>query len=337
MKNNFDENSLGVNNLDVSKLEYRKKNKNYKYIIIFYNKITLLTKQIEFLFRSKFVNQELYIENMCLLNDVKNKVNNFEDLLKKKRNIKNNIENSINEINVLLEDICSNIGSENCNSVIDIYVNVSDFLETKNSHYKQLFNLYNDNFTPTSSKVISDTDKFLKKHNITNNDNPVIIKLIESSKANQLVEKINGSTIVFLIEKNKLVYINGYFNKDSLNIFKNLYEYKEKKNIIQEKIDHVDIPTDFKEKYLEQLSLRDFILYTPDEIINIVKSDYNEFLNYKNKSLSALIKEFIKSNIEKQRRIIILFLISEQEYQFTAHIIFDLITDKTFLSESQYL
>jgi len=36
------------------------------------------------------VNQELYIENMCLLNDVKNKVNNFEDLLKKKKNIKNN-------------------------------------------------------------------------------------------------------------------------------------------------------------------------------------------------------------------------------------------------------
>jgi hypothetical protein len=74
-----------------------------------------------------------------------------------------------------------------------------------------------------------------------------------------------------------------------------------------------------------------------DEIIDMIKTDYNQFISYKNKSLSILIKEFIKSSIEKQRRIIILFLISEQEYQFTAHIIFDLITDKTFLSESQYL
>ena len=45
----------------------------------------------------------------------------------------------------------------------------------------------------------------------------------------------------------------------------------------------------------------------------------------------------MKSSIDKQRRILILFLISDQESQFTAHIIFDLITDKSFLSGSQYI
>ena len=35
--------------------------------------------------------------------------------------------------------------------------------------------------------------------------------------------------------------------------------------------------------------------------------------------------------------IIIFFLISDEESQFTAHIIFDLIADKTFLYDSQYL
>jgi ATP-dependent Lon protease len=315
----------------------KKKNRNYRYVINFYSKITLLTRQIEFLFRNKIVCQDFYIENMSLLNDSKNRVIHFEDLLKKKRNIKSSIENNIKEINVLLEDVCSNIGSDSCHSIIDIFTDLNEFIDNKDINYRELLSLYNDNFTPLSCKLVIDYDKFIKKHNIQNITLPIVIKLIEGTKTNQLFEKINGATIVIILDKNRLLYINGYFNKDSLNIFKNLYEFKEKTNIIQEKIEYVEIPNDFKEKYLEQISLRDFILYTPDEIINIVKTDYNEFLNYKNKSLSALIKEFIKSNIEKQRRIIILFLISEQEYQFTAHIIFDLITDKSFLSESQYL
>lgn len=315
----------------------KKKSRNFRYVINFYSKITLLTRQIECLFRNKFVSQELYIENMCLLNDIKNRVINFEEILKKKRNTKIQIENNIKEINLLLENVCFNIGSNSCHSIIDIYTDFDDFINSKDNNYKELLNLYNDNFNPISCKLITDVDKFLKKYTVQNTGLPIVIKLIEGSKSNQLFEKINGATIIIILDKNKLLYINGYFNKDSLNIFKNLYEFKEKTNVIQEKIEYLEIPIDFKEKYLEQISLRDFILYTPDEIINIVKSDYTEFLNCKNKSLSALIKEFIKSNIEKQRRIIILFLISDQEYQFTAHIIFDLITDKTFLSESQYL
>ena len=53
----------------------------------------------------------------------------------------------------------------------------------------------------------------------------------------------------------------------------------------------------------------------------------------KNKSLSLLVKEFIKMNPEKQRKMLILFLIHDQESQFTAHIIYDLLTDQTFLFE----
>ena len=107
--------------------------------------------------------------------------------------------------------------------------------------------------------------------------------------------------------------------------------------MINEQLEYIDVIQDFKDKYIEQLSLRDFIINTPKEIVEFVKNDYNDFISYKNKSLSLLIKDFIKSSLEKQRKIIILFLISDEESQFTAHIIFDLITDKTFLAESQYL
>jgi endopeptidase La len=317
-------------------MEKKKNNKYHKSIFLFYKKITLLNNQLEFLFKNKFMIQEIYMDKMLILNEIHNKIINLEEISLKKRPSKVIIENLIKEINSDIEINGLKIGSVNSKETLDLFISSDDFLSDKSIEYKDLFELLNNYFIPLSCNMTIENDKFIKKHDIKNFNLPIVHKLLDYSKVNSLIERINGASIIFLVN-NKIIYINGYFNKDSLNIFKNYGEYKEKINIILEKMEYIEAPTDFKEKYIDQISLRDFILYTPEEIINIFKSDYNDFLSYKNKSLSSLIKEFIKSNIEKQRRIITLFLISDQEYQFTAHIIFDLITDKSFLVESQNL
>lgn len=317
-------------------MDKKKNNKYHKSVFSFYKKITLLNNHLEFLFKNKFMMQEIYMDKMLILNDIQNKITSLEELTLKKRQNKSNIEDLTKEINDDLEKNGLKTGSVNCKETLDLFTSVDDFLNSKSIEYKDLFELLNNYFIPLSCNLITDTEKFIKKYELTNFNLPLVFRLLDYSKIHPLIERINGASIIFSLE-NKIIYINGYFNKDSLNIFKNYGEYKEKMNIILEKIEYIEAPYDFKEKYIEQISLRDFILYSPEEIINIFKSDYNEFLGYKNKSLSSLIKEFIKSNIEKQRRIITLFLISEQEYQFTAHIIFDLITDKSFLVESQNL
>jgi endopeptidase La len=272
---------------------------------------------------------------MYLLNELYIKINNIENINDKKN--KNIINDIINEVNKSLEKICNKIGSDNIKNILDIYLQYNDFIDNKSNDYINILEKYNEYFVPLSCNKINDVDKFIKNHNITNINIPIVTKIIDYSKSNSLLEKINGASIVFYIDKTKIIYINGYFKKDSLNIFKSLEEYKNKVNLIEEEINNLDIPSKFKEKYLEQLSLKDFIILEPEEISQLFKNDYNEFINYKNKSLSQLIKEFIKSNIEKQRKIILLLLISDDESQFTAHIIFDLITDKSFLSESYYL
>ncbi len=311
----------------------RKKNKN---IIIFFKKITLLNNQLENLFRHKYVNQDTYIEYMQNLNEIQDKILELETITLKKRPSKIMIENYVEEINKDLELFASHTASTNCIDTLDIYFDINEHLDKMNNEYKELFNLINDYFIPLSSVKVIDNDKFIKKHNITVFNIPIITKLIDSSKINSLMEKINGVSLIFN-NNNTCYYINGYFNKDSLCIFKNHSLFKEKIKKLYDKSEYLEMPIEFKDKYLEQLPLKDFILYSIDEILNIMKNDYNDFLNYKNKSLAVLIKEFVKSSIEKQRRIITLFLLSDQEYQFTAHIIFDLITDKSFLAESQYL
>jgi endopeptidase La len=313
-----------------------KKSKLNNIINNFNKKIVYLTNQIDFLFKNKFILQDFYIDKMNLLTDIQAKIIGFDDFINKKRKNKSIIENLINNINDSLEKICCKTGSNNCKNTLDIYFPVDEYLENKSSEFLSIFNIYNEHFIPLSSSKVIEDDKFLKKYNLKRSETPQVIKIIEFTKSNPLIEKINGASIIYFIN-DKIFYINGYFNNDSLNIFKNLPEFKPKLDLIENEVEIVDVPVDFKEKYIEQLSLKDFMILSPKDIAILLKSDYDEFLSYKNKSLSLLIKEFIKCNIEKQRKIIILFLISDKESQYIAHIIFDLISDKSFLSETQYL
>ena len=333
------------------------KKKFCKIIFLFFRKVTLLTNQLEYLFRVKCVVQDTYIQYMQNLSDIQDKIIELENLTLKKRPSKSVIENCIKSINTSLENICLRICSSSIKNTLNIFVDFDTFLEKTSNEYKELFELLDDYFVPLSCNKIIDNDKFIKRYNLEQPNNinlPIIHRTIDISKVNLLMDKINGASIIFCISETEtnnktdsnnatssnnytIIYINGYFTKDSLSIFKNHSLYKDKNIVLYEKFESLDMPTEFKDKYIEQLTLRDFLLYQIDELVNLIKSDYNDFQNYKNKSLSSLIKEFIKSNIEKQRRIITLFLISEQEYQFTAHIIFDLISDKSLLSDSQYI
>jgi endopeptidase La len=329
-----------MQNIDYKKSKVKNNKKKDKYIknlLLISKKISSLINQVEFLFKNKFIIQESYIEYMFLLNETYNK---YLFIDKSFDNIDINykiIDNYINELNLSLQKICISSSSDTIKNTLEIFFPVDEIMKVKADKYNEYLNLYDEYFVPLSCRKVTNVSSFLKDNNIANLEVPNVVKLIDFTKNNTLIEKINGASIIFVIDKSNLIYINGYFKKDSLNIFKLYPEYNNKFSEIKEELLSIDIPLDFKENYLDQLSLRDFIILEASEISEILKNDYKDFITYKNKSLSSLIKDFIKSNIEKQRKIIILLLISDQESQFTAHIIFDLITDKSFLSDSQYL
>jgi ATP-dependent Lon protease len=324
--------------MDYKNDNVKKKNKFFKTTLSLYKKLTIFINHIEFLFKNKLITHDFYVEKMYILNEIQSKINNFEIFIDKKRNNKNVIDNLLNEIEDYFQKICIKTGADNCINTINIYDSFDNFIENKSNEYKDLFYLYNEYFIPLSSNKISNVDFFINKYSIKNLDLPIILPLIEGNKNNILIEKIDGATLAFVINSNLIVYINGIFKKDSLNICRTLLNFKEKVQLINEELEYLDIPIDFKEKYTEQLSLKDFLVLNPKDIADIIKNEYNDFIKiYKDRPLSLIIKEFIKSDVEKQRRIIILFLLSDSESQFTAHIIFDLIDDKNFLLNSSHL
>jgi ATP-dependent Lon protease len=314
----------------------KKKNKYSKILNIFYSRLSIILNHLNYLYELKIFDNDFYNDKINNLNDINVKIEKLDNYSDKKRINKNFIDNLIKEItesiNRALYKSCCNTYS----NILGILFPEHDFLNNLTQENKELLEIIDNYFIPLSCNFISDKEKFFKSYNIENSNDIIIKNLIDISKNKNLIEKIEGASIIFNIPSiNKILYVNGFFKKDSLNICKIIPIFQSKNNIIKEEIEFIDIPNEFKENYIKQLSLKDFIVLNPNEIFDMMKNDYNDFTILKNKALSQLIKEFTKSSIERQRKIITLFLISDQESQFTAHIIFDLISDQMFLSETQ--
>ena len=324
--------------MDKLNLDKAKKNKYSKVLSLFYKKITDMTNHIEYLFKNKYIEQEFYIEKMYIFNEIHYKLNVLESNLNQKKINKKFIDSYINDINELFGSVCVHIGSKNIQSVLSIFINLNEFLENSSNEFNILFDIYNDYFIPFSVNIITDVKDFLIENEITDLEIPNVINNISNYfKRRKFIEKIDGGSIVIYVNDSKLLCINGIFKKDPLGIFKKVSKFKDKNEEIENESEYLNLPEEFKEKYLEQLSLRDFIIMNPDQIVLNMKNDYEDYNNYKGKSLSSLVKEFIKMSPEKQRKLIILFLISDSESQFTAHIIYDLIIDQSFLYENEKL
>jgi predicted RNA-binding protein Jag len=312
-----------------------KKNKHQRSLNLLYNKMTQLTSHIDFLFKNKYILQDFYIEKMYVFSDIQNKMNILEKTLNEKKYNKKFVDGFIEDIQTLIENVSLNIGSENLYSILSIFQYDQLYLDTKTNESKYLLSIYNSYFIPLSITVIKDTKNFLIDNEIVNLDIPNVIPL--TKKKQSFTEKVEGATIVLYIHDEKILCVHGIFRKDSLGFIKKFPIFKMKMESIQKEIDYLNLPDDFKEKYLEQLNLKDLIIMNYLQIVNQIKYDYEEYLKFKSKSLSSLVKEFIKLTPERQRKIIILFLIGDDESQFTAHIIYDLIIDQCFLYENEKL
>ena len=254
--------------MDKLNLDKVKKSKYSKILSLFYKKITDMTNHIEYLFKNKYIEQEFYIEKMYIFNEIHYKLSVLESNLNQKKVNKKFVESYINDINELFGSVCVHIGSKNIYSILSIFLNINEFLENTSNDFNILFDIYNDYFIPFSVNVVTDVKDFLIENEITDLTIPnVINNLSNYFKRRKFIEKIDGGSIIIYVNDNKLLCINGIFKKDPLGIFKKVSKFKEKNEEIENETEYLNLPEEFKEKYLEQISLRDFIIMNPDQIV----------------------------------------------------------------------
>ena len=225
----------------------------------------------------------------------------------------------------VIELVCE-CGSSSLMTVVNILVkDIKKIFNTSTSKYLEFL----DNvFIPIGTKI-SESDK-------ESDNDRIIIQNLDMLNAS-LIEKIDGAVIEIPCDKKKLV-VNGYFKKDPLNVYKNHEIVKRKIDDIQDKVKTSDIPTEFVISYLYQINTRDIIVLTVDKILRKIKRDYEYLNKLKSQLLSSLVKEFLMSNLQDQRKILTLFLISDNdETKHLAYLLYDMITTSSDSIKPQFM
>ncbi len=213
-----------------------------------------------------------------------------------------------------------------------ILVPSNNTFNNTNNFFKTIFinSLMNQPETAQETFVDNDTDEnnvinlFTKMEIVKELENKNIV-IQKNKKASSLIENKVGTTI-FMRLGEKIIAFQGIFLDDLFNLSLN---YVFIKNILANHNDFLlrdltNIPTQFKYNYFEVFNLRDKIILEPKEIMNEIKKKHNDFKNIQGKPIMLLINEFILGSKYRKIDILTLFLISNEEDQKLAYILFDI-------------
>ena len=161
------------------------------------------------------------------------------------------------------------------------------------------------------------------------------IKITKNLKSTTLIEDKIGACIYIKVKNqttgdNKFIVIQGMFKDDLLNISNSIKFVKDKYVSYKASLayDVLTVPRYFKDNYLNTLSLRDVIVCTSSEIAEEVKKKYNDFKSLQSKPLLSLINEFLLASKYRKIDILTLLLMSNEEDQKLAYILFDVFKAK---------
>lgn len=247
----------------------------------------------------------------------------------------------LNNINNKLVNIIKICGTT-IENILLIFYKISINSLFNNGEINNIMKYFNIIYNPISCEIYN---KKTSKNNIPNNDIEKLGKinnflLTKLNKKNlTLLEHINGAKLYIEIKQlNKILILNGYFNNDPLNISRFNPIFKTKNKELIKKVKLINIDKNFKNRYIEQLSIKDFIVLSIDEIILKLTDDYDKVIKFKKQNISTIVKEFLNTSIEKQRIIIILFfIIDDIELQYIGNLLYDMINNDSYLLKSQPL
>lgn len=216
-----------------------------------------------------------------------------------------------------------------------------------------LFSIYNKIFIPTNLEIYNlgksnDNSVVLYKNNkeefiIGDIIEPVFSKL---KNQNSFIKNILGAKFYLPIftenssndnEEKVIIVFEGYMKNNNLELLYNINNLKNKKNEIIDYFINGEINQNFYLNYMKHISIRDFIVNNPREILEDCTYKYNKLKKVKNKVISNLVKDFLLSKLEEQRDILILLVMNEEdtESQYLAYLLYDLISNDTYLLKHQ--
>ena len=230
---------------------------------------------------------------------------------------------------------------------IDIYQSMNLYLDYNDKNYKnynRYLKYYNKFFRTTKiESYISQNDNNIsynlntygKTKNKTTSitlasyqiDKPTINKYHSIIK--DLRIKINGVKI-YIPHNNKLLVLFGYFINDNINTYQYqpvfINKYAQLKNLFN----NLDINESYRNNYINTLSISEFCIHTVMQIGNNCISKYNDFVKFKDKIISKIVKEFMISDNKRRHQYIKNLLLDTDDTNsvYIANLLIDLLEQK---------
>jgi len=321
------------------------------YLLFFSNKII---SRVNISYTESIINENEYKIYMDELSEVLNKLNIFPIKLTFKiikQLTRYRIMVTIAEIKLKFINVVQKTGSQELKDILKLILNLDINNNNLDIKYNNLIKFYNIVFNTTGCDIYESTNNenisfklyntgknYLNDTNIKltsfQTDYPSCNKITIFTKS--LIQKLYGAKL-YIPLKGKLLVVYGYFIKDDLNISRNEKFLKEKETTLINNFKQLDVSDIFKDNYLKQISLKEFILLGHEEICNNCISGYSDLKKLKSKNISSIIKEFLINDLEKQRYYITILILdsNDSDSYYLAYLLYDLISSDASLQNNK--
>ena len=199
----------------------------------------------------------------------------------------------------------------------------------------------NNNFNINYNEYLTNEDiKNYETDNIINNFYENFNIYYSKNNNDEMLNKIVTIEIKFL---DKYIEINGFFLKDSINIYikscqiSNKFIYLKKK-ILENKLKDSKGTKNFCKNFFKTLTIGDILIFNEDNFIKDINKYYDKYIDLISKSFMNIMKDFIKKNnkITDMYNTIRLLLLGNEENINIASLLFEITKDKKINSNLIY-
>ena len=239
-------------------------------------------------------------------------------------NIDKTNENNKKKSSALTKEIIDSL----INNSIDPNKQINSIIINQTNNTPTFLKSINDLIDINNNKSINKRINFFNKQICNDKLGTNNILITKNKLSMSLVEDKTG-VCIYIKYQNKIIVIQGLFKEDLLNISHTNTFIKEKIKSIKGLLAYnlFDIPSHFKNNYIKTLSLRDIIV-SNDTIMDDVTKKYNDFKSIQMKPLLSLINEFLLASKYRKIDILTLLLMSNEDDQKLAFILFDIFKTK---------
>lgn len=208
-------------------------------------------------------------------------------------------------------ELVKKCGASTCYDILKLLVSQTWSVGLK-QNFSKLMKFYNTVFVPRSVKITS----------LADGQEPPTLPDVKkySSYTESVLIGLHGAEL-YVPVYNKLVVIKGYFRRDPLNIARIGGTLGEKYGKLLDKTSTLkSVSETFRTRYVNQISLRDFLSLDVDQLSRMVEDSYVELKKLLEQPLSHVTEQYAKSKTENKSKLLTLLLLDES-HRYAASLI----------------